>query len=150
MFNFICNILKFLPFSAFRNKRSLILIILSLKKENEILKRHLNLAGKKIKTKRSERFILSVLSILSRRVEKHLCIVKPETLLKWQKYFIKKHWTYKRKKPGRPALTKKIKQLILQMKNENNNWGTRRIEGELRKLGINIDHSTINRVIQTF
>ncbi len=36
------------------------------------------------------------------------------------------------------------------MKNKNMNWGARRIEGELRKLGINIDHSTINRVIQTF
>ena len=28
--------------------------------------------------------------------------------------------------------------------------GARRIEGGLRKLGINIDHSTINRVIQSF
>ena len=83
-------------------------------------------------------------------MEKHLCIVKPETRLKWQRSFIKKHWTYKRKKPGRPALTKKIKQLILQMKNNNMNWGASRIEGELRKLGISIDHSTINRVIQTF
>ena len=118
--------------------------------ENEILKRHLNLSEKKIKTKKGERFFLSILSILSRKIEKHLCVVKPDTLLKWQRYFITKHWTFKRKKPGRPALTKKIKQLILDMKKNNINWGSRRIEGELKKLGLNIDHSTINRVIQTF
>ena len=39
---------------------------------------------------------------------------------------------------------------MLQMKNNNMKCGARRIEGELRKLGINIDHSTINRVIQTY
>ncbi len=83
MFNLICNLLKLLLFATFRNKRSLILIILSLKKENEILKRHLNLSEKKIKTKKDERFILTILSILSGKIKKHLCIVKPDTLLKW-------------------------------------------------------------------
>ena len=84
-----------------------------------------------IKTRKSERFVLSVLCSISGIVEKHLCIVKPETLLKWQRAFIKKKWTYKRNKPGRPALTKQIKQLILQMKNDNFLWGSRRISGEL-------------------
>ncbi len=134
-------------FATFHDERSLILINLALKKENEILKRHLNLSEKKTETKKGER---SILSVLLRKIEKHLWIVKPDTLLKCQRYFIKKHWTFKRMNSGRPALTKQIKQLIFQMKNENINWGARRIEGEFKKLGINIDHSTITRVIQTF
>ena len=150
MFNLLCCLIKYLLLFTFRKRRSLILVILSLKKENDILKRHLKVSEKRIKTKKSERFILSVLSSLSGRVEKHLSIVKSETLLKWQRYFIKKHWTYKRKKPGRPALTKQIKQLILQMKNDNFLWGSRRISGELKKLGIDIHYTTVYKVIQTF
>ncbi len=150
MFKLFCSLVKFLLLFTFKKRRSLILIILSLKKENDILKRHLKVSEKVIKTKKSERFILSVLYSISGRVEKHLCIVKPETLLKWQRASIKKQWTYKRKKPGRPALTKQIKQLILQMKNDNFLWGARRIYGELNKLGIDIHYTTVYRVIQTF
>ena len=123
MFNFCCCLLKIILLSTFRSRRSLIVIILSLKKENEILKRHLNLSGKTLNTKRSERFILSVLLNIFGRITKHLCFVKPVTLLKWQRYFIRKHWTYKNPKSGRPPLTKKTKELILKMKNENILWG---------------------------
>ena len=128
----------------------MIVIILSLKKENEILKRHLNNSGKNVQTTQSERFIISVLSTLSDLVGKYICFIKPETLLKWQRYFIRKHWTYRNTKTGRPAITIKIKQMILKMKNENILWGSRRIAGELRKLGIDLHHTTVHRIIQTF
>jgi hypothetical protein len=36
------------------------------------------------------------------------------------------------------------------MKNENILWGSRRIAGELKKLGIDLHHTTVHRVIQTF
>ena len=150
MFNFYCCLLKILLLNVFRSRRSLIIIILSLKKENEILKRHLDLSGKKIKTTRSERFILSVLSLFNSKIQKHLCFVKPVTLLKWQRYFIRKHWTYKNPRSGRPPLTKMTKELILKMKNENILWGSRRIAGELKKLGIEISHVTVHRIIQTY
>ena len=150
MFNFCCCLLKILLLSTFRSRRSLIVIILSLKKENEILKRHLNLSGKRLNTKRSERFILSVLLNIYGRITKHLCFVKPVTLLKWQRYFIRKHWTYKNPRSGRPPLTKMTKELILKMKNENILWGSRRIAGELKKLGIDISYVTVHRIIQTY
>ncbi len=150
MFKLFCSLIRFLLLFTFKKRRSLILIIFSLKKENDILKRHLKVSERAIKTKKSERFILSVLCSISGRVENHLCIVKPETLLKWQRVFIKKQWTFKRNKPGRPALTKQFKQLILQMKKDNFLWGSRRISGELKKLGIDIHYTTVYRVIQTF
>ena len=150
MFNFCYCLLKILLLGAFRSRRSLIVIILSLEKENEILKRHLNHSGKSLNTKRSERFILSVLLNIYGRITKHLCFVKPVTLLKWQRYFIRKHWTYKNPRSGRPPLTKMTKELILKMKNENILWGSRRIAGELKKLGIEISHVTVHRIIQTY
>ena len=36
------------------------------------------------------------------------------------------------------------------MKNENSLWGCRQIADELEKLGINLHHSTVNRIIQNF
>ena len=53
-------------------------------------------------------------------------------------------------KSGRPPLTKKIKELILKIKNENILWGSRRIAGELKKLGIDISHVTVHRIIQAY
>ena len=72
------------------------------------------------------------------------------TLLKWQRYFIRKHWTYKNPRSGRSPLTKAIKEIILMMKNDNYRWGSRRMAGELRKLGYDISHTTVQRVIQMY
>ena len=36
------------------------------------------------------------------------------------------------------------------MKNENLLWGCRRISDELKKLGIYLHHTTVNKIIQTF
>ncbi|MGL1893601.1 MAG: integrase core domain-containing protein [Spirochaetaceae bacterium] len=47
-------------------------------------------------------------------------------------------------------MSKDIKELILQMKQENQLWGCHRIADELKKLGIILNPTTINRIIQTF
>jgi len=52
----------------------------------------------------------------------HLSIVRPETLLKWQRQFIKKKWTFNNRKKGRPYIKKEIKDLILEMKQDNLFW----------------------------
>lgn len=80
----------------------------------------------------------------------HLSIVKPETLLRWQRNIIKKSWSFKHKKRGRKPITAKIKKLILEMKTENRLWGCRRISDELKKLDINVHHTTVNKILQTF
>jgi hypothetical protein len=50
---------------------------------------------------------------------------------------IKRFWTYKSKnRTGRPRVKKEIKQIILNMKNDNLNWGYKKIQGELLKLGL--------------
>lgn len=47
-------------------------------------------------------------------------------------------------------MSKGIKELILQIKQENKLWGCRRIADELKKLGIELNPTTVNRIIQTF
>jgi putative transposase len=83
------------------------------------------------------------------RAINHLTIVKPSTLLDWQRRFIKNYWTYSHKTPGRKPVTKDIKDLILEMKTDNLLWGCHRIADELKKIGFDLHPTTVNRIIQT-
>ena len=61
---------------------------------------------------------------------------------------VKRKWTYHQKsKRGRPRTEKKIERLILRLAVENKDWGYGKIEGELRKLGIEIDEDTIANIL---
>jgi len=64
-------------------------------------------------------------------------IVKPETILAWQRRLEKQKWDYSHRprKPGRPRTPADIESLICQLARENT-WGYQRIRGELLKLGI--------------
>ncbi len=83
----------------------------------------------------------------------HLIIVKPETVIHWQRKRFKKHWTkmsIKNKKPGRKRITKKIRDLIYRMAGENH-WGAPRIYSELLMLGFNdVSEATVSRYLRTF
>jgi transposase InsO family protein len=114
------------------------------------MKRHLNLNGQRITSNNSDRFCLSLIAALSERAINHLTIVKPETLLEWQRRFIKKKWSFKQKKRGRKSVSAALKKLILEIKTDNPLWGCRRISDELKKLNIDIHHTTVNKIIQTF
>ncbi len=121
-----------------------------LKQESEIYKRHLNLQNKRIFTKRTDRISLSLNTSLLKQAINHLSIVKPKTLLDWQRRFINNYWTYKHKPPGRKPVYKDIKTLILEMKQENHLWGSMKISNELKKVEIELHPTTVNKIIQTF
>jgi len=150
MFNFIASLLKSMFSIIFKKRKDVIFTLLLLKKENEIMKRHLNLNGKKITSNHKDRFCLSLIASLPKRAVSHLTIVKPETLLEWQRRFIKNKWSFKHKQPGRKPVAAELKKLILEMKTDNPPWGCRRISDELKKLNIEIHHTTVNRIIQTY
>ncbi len=97
-----------------------------------------------------DRFILSIIGKISRLALSNLSIVRPETLLKWQRQFLKNRWTFHNKKKGRPYIKKEIKVLILEMKQDNRYWGCRKISDELKKLDIDIHFTTVNKILQTF
>ena len=87
----------------------------------------------------SDRIIFSALNAVDQIKEK-ISIVKPETVLMWQRDLIKKFWTFQTKnRVGRPPVPNDLRQLILNMKNDNLYWGDKKIQGELIKLGIILD-----------
>jgi putative transposase len=87
-----------------------------------------------------------------RKVSSFFNIVKPETVLKWSKEFIKKFWTFplKRLKSNKNRISTEIKELVLRLKNENLFWGYGKIQGELLKLNINISKSSIKRILKDY
>ncbi|MFE2321640.1 integrase core domain-containing protein, partial [Streptomyces sp. NPDC059441] len=56
-------------------------------------------------------------------------------LLARHRRLIARKWTFTRhRRPDRPSTASAVKQLILRLARENNNWGHRRIQGELARL----------------
>lgn len=82
-----------------------------------------------------------------------LIIVRPETVIDWQKRRFKKHWTKistQNKKPGRKRIKKEIRDLIYRMAGENN-WGAPRIYSELLMLGFKeISEATVSRYLRRY
>lgn len=147
MLSFLLFQIKIL-FNLTKTRKELLIRIALLEKEIEILKRQ-NIQ-KKLKIKHWDRVIISLLNI-SFNIKDYISIIKPETVLKWQRNLIKKFWTYKTvKKMGRPSVPNDIKLLILEIKNDNLYWGAKRINGELIKLNIVLDVKTIRNIIKDF
>ncbi|TWF77282.1 hypothetical protein FHX44_113187 [Pseudonocardia hierapolitana] len=66
-----------------------------------------------------------------------------DTLLRWHAQLVAHRWTYPRRTPGRPAVTQRVRDLVLRMARENSRWGYRRIHRELVGLGHPIAASTV-------
>jgi len=128
-----------------KSKRKIIIENILLQKENEVLKR--KLGNKRIQFNKTDKLIFSLINkVFNTKINPFF--VSPETVLKWQRDLIKKFWTFKHKKRvGRAPISIEIRELIIEMKNNNITWGPYRIEGELLKLGIEINEKTIRNIV---
>jgi hypothetical protein len=59
---------------------------------------------------------------------------------------VKRKWTYRRRRAGRPPLDPEIRRLVVRMATDNPRWGYVRIQGELRKLGLRLGATSIKPV----
>jgi putative transposase len=71
---------------------------------------------------------------------------QPATVLAWQRTRLREHWAgLSRRDPGRPAIDQEVRRLIQKISAANPRWGSPRILGELRKLGIGVAKSTVEK-----
>src|SRR5258707_5991282 len=71
-----------------------------------------------------------------------LVVVKPETLIAWQRRAFQLFWRWK-SRGGRPRLPRDLRALIVEMVRENPTWGQARVAAELLlKLGISVSPRT--------
>jgi putative transposase len=73
-------------------------------------------------------------------------LVRPETVLHRHRQDWRLFWRWQsRTRLGRPNLSKEVRDLIATMSRENMLWGTERVRGELRTLGIEVSNRSIRR-----
>ena len=130
--------------SIFRSRAALELENLALRHQIGVLQRS---AAKRPKLTSGDRLLWICLSRLWRDWRSALAIVKPETVLAWHRAGFRLFWTWKvgHGQPGRPLISREVRDLIRKMCRENPGWGAPRIHGELLKLGIDIGQSSVGK-----
>jgi len=88
--------------------------------------------------------------VMARRLctdwRRHLVVVHPETVLRWHRQGWRLRWWWRSRRPtGQPRVPQEVRALIRRLSEENRLWGTERIRGELRKLGIAVGNGSIRR-----
>ena len=119
--------------------------------ENQILKD--KLGKKRILLNDDQRRRLAVKGkILGRKLLLEIAtIVTPDTILRWHRQLVAQKWDYsdrRKKKPGRPAVSKEVTHFVLQMARDNPSWGYDRIQGALSNIGHEISDTTVGNILR--
>jgi transposase len=96
----------------------------------------------------ADRAVIGALTRLLPRARRIGLFVTPGTVLRWHADLVKRRWTHKRVRPGRPPIRSTIRELVLGMAAENPGWGYRRIAGELAQLGRKTAPSTVWAILK--
>jgi len=107
-------------------------------------------AERGLRPRRARRFDRLLLVMLSRCFDWRgsLVILRPATLIRWQRDLVRSLWRWKSRPTGRPKIPPELRALIRRMASENPSWGCRRIADELRiKLGIALSARTVRKYL---
>ena len=144
MFRILYRFLTSLARLAARSGRSKELEIIVLRHQLAVLRRQ----AERPQLTNDDRTLLGAIAAALPRPRRIGWIVTPETLLRWHRRRIARHWTQPHRRPGRPSTTDEIRKLILRLAAENPTWGYRRIHGELTNLGHQVGASTVWRILK--
>jgi hypothetical protein len=101
-----------------RGDRSKELEILLLRHELSILRRQV----KRPQFSERDRLLLAAFGRMLPRRSWQSFVVRPETLLRWHRRLVARHWTYPHRRPGRPPIDGDVRHLILRLARGNSNW----------------------------
>jgi putative transposase len=138
----VCRLLQLIVLLG-RRERSKELEILVLRHELSVLRRQMRQPRFEI----HDRLLLSALSRVLPRRSWNAFPVRPETLLRWHRRLVARHWTYPHRRPGRPPITGELRELIGRLARENPSWGYLRIVGKLRKLSIAVSATSVRNIL---
>jgi putative transposase len=127
----------------FRSRLALHIEVLALRHQLAVYQR----TGRRPQLRPADRVLWAWLSKAWSGWQEALVLVRPCTVISWQRKRFRDHWTRlsRRGKPGRPPVAKEIRDLIRRISVANQSWGSPRIVGELQKLGIEVARSTVEK-----
>lgn len=100
------------------------------------------------KLRRRDRIVIVALAGLVSKERWSAFIITPATVLRWHRELVRRKWTFRHQKVGRPPLAPELVCLILEMAKDNPRWGVVRIKGELQGLGYRVGATTIRTVLR--
>ncbi|MGB5201696.1 MAG: integrase core domain-containing protein [Sedimenticolaceae bacterium] len=123
---------------------------LSLQAENAALRHQLAVyrhSGQKPGIRPADRLLWSVMSRPWAGWRAALIFVQPRTAAVWQKKRFREYWRALSRLggPGRPPISRELRELIGRMWKANPTWGSPRIVAEFAKLGIEVAKSTVEK-----
>ena len=129
--------------TCFRSRLSMQMELIALRHQVAVYTQSVS----RLKLRPTDRLFWVWLSRLWPRWQQALAFVQPRTVIAWQKTRFRDYWRClsRHGKPGRPALSKEVRARIQDMWRSNPTWGSPRIVGELRKLGLNVATSTVEK-----
>jgi putative transposase len=131
--------------SGLKERRELALENLALRQQLAVFKRsHL-----RPQLRRRDRFFWTGLSQIWKNWREALILVKPETVLGWQRRGVRLFWRgmSRHKAAGRPATNSQIRALIRKRAAAHPLGGAPRIHGEWLKLGIDLSERAVSRLM---
>ena len=144
VFRILYRLLAALARLAVRSGRSKDLEIVVLRHQLMVLRRQID----RPELTDDDRSLLGTIAAALPRRLRNSWIVTPETLLRWHRKRIARHWTHPQtRRPGRPPTSIELRRLIVRLAQENPTWGHRRIHGELVGLGHTIASSTVWQIL---
>ena len=118
--------------------------------KNQVLKNQITINGRRLRFTDEQRSLLvDKAKALGKRLFDVVTIVRPETILHWQKKLAAMKFDSSKveRKTGRPRVDLDIEQLVLKLAGENRSWGYTRIAGAIKNLGIKISGSTVANIM---
>jgi len=120
--------------------------------ENALLRQQLIVLERQVKHPTFTPLDRGLLVVLASRLphwKQALLIVKPDTLLKWHRRGFRLFWRHISQRPAhQPRIDEDTIALIKRMAVQNRRWGTKRIRGELLKLGLQVNRGTVRRYMR--
>ena len=142
----LLRLLLELLFVRSRSEASLRLEVLGLRHQLKVLERQVG----RPRWQPFDRLVMTAISRVLPRRDWRSLLPSPETLLRWHRELVGRKWAAYGRRPRRrrPTARSEVHDLILKLARENDGWGFRRIQGELRKLGHRCSYQTVRRVLR--
>jgi putative transposase len=120
-----------------------------LREENRVLREQVGERRLRLNDEQRRRLAAKAKGLGRKLLAEVATIVTPETLLRWHRKLVaEKYDGSGNRGPGRPRKPGEIEDLVVQMAEQNRDWGYRRIQGGLSNLGHTLARSTIAEILK--